>query len=221
LAAPSRSASLRRRQRSGRPVKRSASRSGGAQIIQAMSMADGQVRNDDVEPAFVWRERGKRLVDAVRQGAERSGFARTEPEHVLTEPVRMVELEAEPAHAREQALKLSKYRRIDRLGRHEREQHGHVGRDAERRAGVEAVSVRGHGWLSLGDLDDQRALRSHAGHGPDVSPARAGPPDGFRLAAPSADKPTAGKPTAGKPTAGKPTAGKPTERARWQLIFLI
>src|SRR5580704_17885409 len=148
-----------------------------------MSMADGQVRADDVELALVRGERGERLVDAVRQGAERSGFARAEPEHVPTEPVRVVELEAEPAHAREQALKLSEYRRIDRLGRHEREQHRDVGRDAERRAGVEAVPMRGHGWLSLGDLDDQRALRSHAGHGPDVSPARAGPPGGFRLAA--------------------------------------
>jgi hypothetical protein len=95
----------------------------------------------------------------------------------------MVALEAEPTHASEQALKLSEYRRIDRRGRHEREQHRDVGRDAERRAGVEAVPMPGHGWLSLGDLDDQRALRSQAGHGRGVSPARAGPPGGFRPAA--------------------------------------
>jgi hypothetical protein len=68
---------------------------GGTQIVQAMSMADGQVRDDDIQPAFIRRERGKRLVDAVGQGAERSGFARAEPEHVLTEPVCVVELEAD------------------------------------------------------------------------------------------------------------------------------
>src|SRR6516164_5731863 len=105
----------------------------------AVVLCDGQVGNGVVELTLIRRKGRKRLIYTVGQGAEGAGLTWTEPEQILAEPARAIELTAEPADVCEQALKVGERWRIDGLGPHEREEHRDVGRDAKRRVGVQAV----------------------------------------------------------------------------------
>jgi hypothetical protein len=66
---------------------------GGTQVGHRVAVADGQVQGGVAELALVRREGGKGLDDAPGQGAERTGVARGEPEHLVAEPVGVIKLE--------------------------------------------------------------------------------------------------------------------------------
>jgi hypothetical protein len=138
---------------------------GSMQVGEGAPAADGQVGGGVAELALVWREGGKGVGDRARQGTEGAGVARGEPEHLIAEPGGAIELEAERAERREQVLKPGELRRADCLGRHERGEHGDVGRDAEPGTGVEAFPVPRHGGFGFWDLDHQAAVRAGDCHG--------------------------------------------------------
>lgn len=146
---------------------------GSVQVGQGAPAADGQVGGGAAELALVWGEGGKGAGDQAGQGTEGGGVAGGEPEHLIAEPGGAVELEAELAERREQVLEPGELRGADGLGRHERGEHGDVGRDAEPGTGVEAFAVPRHGGFGLRDLDQQAAARAGDCHGRDVSPVRA------------------------------------------------
>jgi GNAT superfamily N-acetyltransferase len=74
----------------------------GAQLAQRVPATDGQVRNDVIELTLVWSECREGLVGALSKGTEGTGIIRREPEHLVAEPIRALQPEAEPAAIREQ-----------------------------------------------------------------------------------------------------------------------
>lgn len=74
---------------------------GGAQVVQRVPVADGQVRYDLVVLALKRRKVRERAENALGQLTKRARVARGEPEHFVAKPVRMVKLEAESADFRE------------------------------------------------------------------------------------------------------------------------
>ena len=127
-------------------------------------MTNGQMRYDVSELALVGREIGKALECSPGQGTERAWIMGRKPQHRVAEPGRPVQLEVESTDRREQALKLDQRSFADLFGRHEREQHRDVRRDAKLGAGVEAFSMLAHDRFSGRDLHDQATARTRIRH---------------------------------------------------------
>ena len=79
---------------------------GGPQVGHGMPLADGQMGDDVAELALERREGGEGPVDSLGQGTEGARITRAEPQHLVAEPVRVIQPEAESADRREQMRKL-------------------------------------------------------------------------------------------------------------------
>jgi hypothetical protein len=148
--------------------------SAARRAVRGLPLADGQVGGGVAELALIGREGGKGFHDGAGQDAKWPGVAWGEPEHLVAEPGGAVELEAEPADGREQALKPGECRRADCLGRHERGEHRDVGWYAELCTGVEAFPMPGHCGFGFRDLHHEAALRAWVCHAGDVNLVKAG-----------------------------------------------
>src|SRR5580693_5756862 len=73
-----------------------------AQFALRVPVPDGQVRNDVIELTLVRSKCREGLVGALGKGPEGTGIIRREPEHVVAEPIRALQPEAESADLREQ-----------------------------------------------------------------------------------------------------------------------
>ena len=84
---------------------------GAAHVVERVTETHGQVRDDDIELALKWRVTGERLEDQFREVPERARIPRAEPEHLRSEPVRVIKLEVKGSGLSEQALRGAPARR--------------------------------------------------------------------------------------------------------------
>jgi len=142
-------------------------------------VSDGQVRHHIVETAPVRRVIGKCVPHRGRQGTKRRFWLRRKPQHVRAEPASPAPLGPKLRDRGGCSGQFRQCRLIDHGRRHERVQHGDVGRDTPLGGLIEPLTMLGnrslggrncHNDSACGCLPHTRSLLAGPGQAFDADP---------------------------------------------------